>query len=62
MISMSKQNHIRQLWRQGDSVSEIARKTGVCRDTAYKYVGRGRGQSTRQRLSNHDCGESANSR
>lgn len=37
---MSKQNHIRQLWRQGDSVSEIARKTGVCRDTVYKYVDR----------------------
>lgn len=37
---MSRQNHIRQLWRQGDSVSEISRKTGVCRDTVYKYVGR----------------------
>lgn len=24
----------------GDSVSEISRKTGVCRDTVYKYVGR----------------------
>ena len=37
MISMSKQNSIRQLWRQGDSVAEIARKTGVSRDTVYKY-------------------------
>ena len=37
MISMTDQNSIRQLWRQGDSVSEIARKTGVSRDTVYKY-------------------------
>lgn len=37
MISMTKQNDIRQLWRQGDSVAEIARKTGVSRDTVYKY-------------------------
>lgn len=37
MISMSKQNSIRQLWRQGDSVAQIARKVGVSRDTVYKY-------------------------
>lgn len=37
MISMTKQNDIRQLWRQGDNVAEIARKTGVSRDTVYKY-------------------------
>ena len=34
---MTKQNDIRQLRRQGDSVAEIARKTGVSRDTVYKY-------------------------
>ena len=34
---MTKQNDIRQLWRRGDSVTEIARKTGVSRDTVYKY-------------------------
>lgn len=37
MIGMSKINTIRQLWRQGDSVAEIARKAGVSRDTVYKY-------------------------
>ena len=34
---MTDKNSIRQLWRQGDNVSEIARKTGVSRDTVYKY-------------------------
>ena len=28
---MTKQNDTRQLWRQGDSIAEIARKTGVTR-------------------------------
>jgi transposase len=37
MISMPTINSIRQLWRQGDSVFDIARKTGVSRDTVYKY-------------------------
>ena len=37
MISMTDKNSIRLLWRQGDSVAEIARKTGVSRDTVYKY-------------------------
>lgn len=34
---MTDRNSIRLLWRQGDSVAEIARKTGVSRDTVYKY-------------------------
>ena len=34
---MTDKNSIRLLWRQGDSVAEIARKTGVSRDTVYKY-------------------------
>lgn len=33
MISMSKQNSIRQRWRRGESVAEIARNEGVSRDT-----------------------------
>lgn len=37
MISMSTANSIRQMWREGASVAEIARKTGVSRDTVYKY-------------------------
>lgn len=37
MISMSKQNSIRQRWRRGESVAEIARNEGVSRDTVYKY-------------------------
>ena len=37
MTSMTDKNSIRLLWRQGDSVAEIARKTGVSRDTVYKY-------------------------
>ena len=34
---MTDKNSIRLLWRQGYSVAEIARKTGVSRDTVYKY-------------------------
>ena len=40
MISMSTVNSIRQMRRDGGSVAEIARKTGVCRDTVYKYLQR----------------------
>lgn len=38
MISMSKVNDIRRMRREGKSVAEIARATGVCRDTVYKYL------------------------
>lgn len=38
MISMSKVNSIRKLWRDGESVASIARQIGVSRDTVYKYV------------------------
>ena len=38
MISMSAINSIRQLRREGYSVSDIARKTSVSRDTVYKYL------------------------
>lgn len=34
---MTDKNSIRLLWRQGDSVAEVERKTGVSRDTVYKY-------------------------
>lgn len=34
---MSKAYSIRQLWSQGESVAAIAKKTGVSRDTVYKY-------------------------
>lgn len=34
---MSKAYSIRQLWRQGESVTAIAKITGVSRDTVYKY-------------------------
>lgn len=37
MISMTNKNSIRLLWRQRDSVAEVERKTGVSRDTVYKY-------------------------
>lgn len=37
MISMTDKNSIRLLWRQGDSVAEVESKTGVSRDTVYKY-------------------------
>lgn len=35
---MSSINSIRQMRRDGENVAEIARKTGVCRDTVYKYL------------------------
>ncbi|HIT46170.1 MAG TPA: helix-turn-helix domain-containing protein [Candidatus Aphodovivens excrementavium] len=35
---MSAINSIRQLRREGYSVSDIARKTSVSRDTVYKYL------------------------
>ena len=38
MISMSDVNSIRQMRRDGESVSSIARATGVSRDTVYKYL------------------------
>lgn len=38
MISMSTINSIRQLRREGYSVSDIARKASVSRDTVYKYL------------------------
>ena len=38
MISMSVINSIRQLRREGYSVSDIARKASVSRDTVYKYL------------------------
>ena len=38
MISMSQAHSIRQLSRQGESVTEIARKVGVCRNTVYAYM------------------------
>ena len=38
MISMSKTYSIRQLRKQGDSVAEIARKVGVCRNTVYSCL------------------------
>jgi len=38
MISMSTVNSIRQMRREGESIAEIARRTGVCRDTVYKYL------------------------
>lgn len=37
MISMSTANSIRHMWREGASVSQIARRAGVSRDTVYKY-------------------------
>lgn len=40
MISMSQQHSIRQLRKQGDTVSEIARKVGVCRNTVYSCLAR----------------------
>lgn len=36
MISMSKVNSIRRLWRDGESVASIARQCGVSRDTVYE--------------------------
>ena len=33
---MTDKNSIRLLWRQGDSVAEVERKTGVSRDTVQK--------------------------
>ena len=38
MISMSDVNSMRQTGRDGESVSSIARATGVSRDTVYKYL------------------------
>ena len=38
MISMSQAYSIRQLRKQGETVAEIARKVGVCRNTVYKYI------------------------
>lgn len=38
MISMSKVNSIREKWRCGTSVSDIARTVGVSRNTVYKYA------------------------
>lgn len=35
MISMSQTYSIRQLRKSGESISEIARKVGVSRNTAY---------------------------
>ncbi|MEC4296003.1 IS21 family transposase [Adlercreutzia shanghongiae] len=36
---MSQVQTIRQLYRQGEKVSEIARRAGVARNTVYKYIG-----------------------
>lgn len=36
-MNINNKNSIRLLWRQGDSVAEVERKTGVSRDTVYKY-------------------------
>lgn len=38
MIGMPTINSIRQLRRDGDSITDIANKTGVSRDTVYKYL------------------------
>ena len=38
MISMSQAYSIRQLWKQGEAVTDIARKVGVSRNTVYKYI------------------------
>ena len=38
MISMSQAYSIRQLWKQGEAVTDIARKVGVCRNTVYKCI------------------------
>lgn len=38
MISMSKVNSIREKWRCGQSVSDIAKTVGVSRTTVYKYA------------------------
>lgn len=38
MISMSQAYSIRQLKRQGESITDIAKKTGVSRNTVYKYL------------------------
>ncbi|PWL79865.1 MAG: IS21 family transposase [Coriobacteriia bacterium] len=38
MISMSQAYSIRQLKKQGESITDIAEKTGVCRNTVYKYL------------------------
>lgn len=38
MINMSTVNSIRQLRREGHSISEIAKMNGVSRDTVYKYL------------------------
>ena len=38
MISMSDVNSMRQTGRDGESVSPVARATGVSRDTVYKYL------------------------
>lgn len=37
MISMSKVNSIRKLWRDGESVAAIDRQLEVSKDTVYKY-------------------------
>lgn len=39
MIDTSHVQTIRQLYRQGEKVSEIARRAGVARNTVYKYIG-----------------------
>ena len=38
MISMSQVYSIRQLRKQGETVAEIARKAGVCRNTVYNCL------------------------
>lgn len=38
MIGMPTINSIRQMRRDGDSITDIANKTGVSRDTVYKYL------------------------
>lgn len=38
MISMSQAYSIRQLKKQGETVAEIARKVGVCRNTVYNCL------------------------
>ena len=38
MISMSKVHSIREMRREGASVTDISKKLGVSRDTVYKYL------------------------
>lgn len=40
MISMSKAQSIREMRREGETITAISQKLGVSRDTVYKYLGK----------------------